>query len=228
LRRRSLCSPRWKPARICDGAPHRPRRLVVRLSLAKGCSERRGRSCEPLAPLGPLRGARQPTTSLKNRHSLDRRSDLWFSVCSCRIQSPTQHAEYGRAFISAVTPHVSPRDRRGSANERCAGREGRQRLLSLRGRHNPLKRLKTAKEKKGNPRESKGNPRQFQGKTKECRGIPRKSKSMAPALRRSADRRRFIHGDRPKGGPNSRRRRPLTPGFAWSGGGRARDRVRSE
>src|SRR5271167_551473 len=94
---------------------------------------------------------------------------------------PRRHAEYGRAFIFP-TPHVSSRDR-GSANERRAGGEGRLRLLSLRGRHNPLKRLKTAKEKKGNPRESKGNPRQFQGKTKELRGNPRKSKSMGLVAR---------------------------------------------
>src|SRR5271166_4512837 len=83
------------------------------------------------------------------------------------------------------------RDRRGSANERPAGGEGRQRLLSLRGRHNPLKRLKTAKENKGNPRESKGNPSESQGKTKELRGIARKSKSMGlgSALRAARPRR---------------------------------------
>jgi hypothetical protein len=202
------------------------------LSLAKGCSRGRGRPCESPAPSGPLRGARQPA------HLSEESNFLLTDAQTCGSLSvlaefshgipPRRHAEYGRALVFAVTPHVSSRDRRGSANERRARGKGARHYSRCRGRHNPLKRLKTAKEKKGNPRESKGNPRQFQGKTKECRGIPRKSKSIAPALRRSVDRRRFIHGDRPKGGPNSRRRRPLTPGFAWSGGGRAGDRVRSE
>src|SRR5271166_1359988 len=108
----------------------------------------------------------------------------------------------------SLPPHVSSRDRRSPADERRAGGEGRQRLLSLRGRHNPLKRLKTAKEKKGNPRESKGNPRQFQGKTKELRGYPRKSKSMGlgSALRAARPGRQR---------PKSARREDLgEPGFA--------------
>src|SRR5271165_6804882 len=73
----------------------------------------------------------------------------------------------------------------GSANERRVGGEGRQRLLSLRGRRNPLKRLKTTKEKKGNPRERNGNPRKFQGETKEFQGNANLWR-CAPPQRRSA------------------------------------------
>src|SRR5271169_2603753 len=70
---------------------------------------------------------------LKNRHFLDKRTSLLFPACSNGFSygiPPRQHAEYGRAFIFAVTPYVSSRDRRGSANERRAGGEGRRRLFS--------------------------------------------------------------------------------------------------
>ncbi len=106
---------------------------------------------------------------LKNRHFLDKRTSLLFSVCSREFSygiPPRRHAEYGRALIFP-TPHVSSRDRRGSANERRAGGEGRQRMFSPRGRRNPLKRLKTVKEIQGNPKEiqdnSKEKPRNYEG-----------------------------------------------------------------
>ena len=177
------------------------------MSLAKGCScsGRRGRPREPPAPSGPLRGARASRRAvLKKRIFLDRRPGLWFRCLFSRDSHnpvpPRRHAEYGRAFIFPA-PHVSSRDRRGSANERRTGGEGRQRLFSLGGRHNPLKRLKTAK---GNQRKS---TREIQDDSKEKSKNPERIQIYAE-----------LRSARDDGAP-------LTPGFAWSGGGRVRDRV---